>query len=479
MIVLYIVLAIIVILLLVVLIRTLNFKPKKVEAQEFEDVTFNKEQAVSNLAELIKCKTVSHMQHDLEDNKEFVKLIEMLPKLYLNVFKTCEFQRMSDRKLVFKWKGTDGSGDPAVLMAHFDVVPVEEENWTKPAFDALIEDGIMWGRGTLDTKLTFNGILTAADNLIAQGYTPKNDVYFCFSGQEEINGPEAKEIVLWFKEQNITPALVIDEGGAVVQDIFPGVKEPCGLIGIAEKGMTNVTLEIASNGGHASAPRPHSPVPELAKAVCDLESHPFPAHFTTPVSAMFDTLGRHSSFVYRMIFANLWLFRGILDGICKKSGGELNALVRTTMAFTQMKGSSAHNVIPPTASILANFRLNPEDSVEGARQYVEKVINNPNIKVTTSVSNEPSRIADLNSEGWKKVSSAVAGTWKGCIVSPYLMVQCSDSRHYDLITDKTFKFSAMDVTSEEREGIHGNNEHVRLEVVERAVEFFIRVMKQC
>ncbi len=246
MIVLYIVLAIIVILLAVVLIRTAGFKPKKVEEQVFEDVTFNKEQAVSNLGELIKCKTVSHMEHELEDNKEFVKLIEKLPKLYPNVFKVCEFQRMSDRKLVFKWKGTDGSGDPAVLMAHFDVVPVEEENWTKPAFDALIEDGIMWGRGTLDTKLTFNGILTAADNLIAQGYTPKNDIYFCFSGQEEINGPEAKEIVLWFKEQNITPALVIDEGGAVVQDIFPGVKEPCGLIGIAEKGMTNVTLEMFS-----------------------------------------------------------------------------------------------------------------------------------------------------------------------------------------------------------------------------------------
>ncbi len=118
-------------------------------------------------------------------------------------------------------------------MAHYDVVPVNEEDWTKPPFDAVMdENGLLWGRGCLDTKLTVNGILYAADHLISQGFKPKHDIYFAFSGCEEINGPGAPNIVDWFEQQGITPALVLDEGGAVVENVFPGITRPCGLIGV-------------------------------------------------------------------------------------------------------------------------------------------------------------------------------------------------------------------------------------------------------
>jgi len=475
----YIILAIVVILLLVILARTLAFKPKDEGVKTFEEVEFDKEAAVKALAELVKCKTVSDYDPAKEDNAEFEKLINLLPSLYPNVFKTCSLEKLPDRALLFRWKGKDSSKDPAVLMAHYDVVPVEEKNWSKPAFDAIIEDGVMWGRGTLDTKVTFNGILSAAENLIAQGFTPENDIYFAFSGQEEVNGPGAIRNVEYFKEHGLTPSMVVDEGGAVVEDIFPGVKGQTGLIGIAEKGMMNLKFEINSDGGHASSPAPHTPVGRLSAACVKLENHPFKKHFTKPVLAMFDTLGRRSTFVYRMIFANLWAFGGILDMICKKSGGELNALVRTTVAYTMMEGSKAPNVIPPQASMVANLRLNPEDSIESATEYVKGVIGDPDIKLSNYASMEPSTISSIECEGWKRVVNAVEGTWRGCLVSPYLMVQCSDSRHWGDISDKVYRFSAMDLTAEERHTIHGNNERIRLETIGRAVEFFVRIMKQC
>ena len=194
---------------------------------------------------------------------------------------------------------------------------------------------------------------------------------------------------------------------------------------------------------------------------------------------MFDTLGRYSSFVYKLIFANLWCFAPVLDLICRMSGGELNALVRTTTAFTMMEGSSARNVLPTQASLVSNMRLNPADSVAGAVEYLRKTVGDDSVEITVLEANEPSAISETGCESWDKVASAVAETWRGCIVTPYLMVQCSDSRYYGRISDHVYRFSAMDMTAEERKSIHGNNEKIRLETIARAVEFYIRLMKKC
>ncbi|MDO5440018.1 MAG: M20/M25/M40 family metallo-hydrolase [Erysipelotrichaceae bacterium] len=477
--ILLVILAIILILAAIVFIRTKNFNPIEEAPRKYEKIKFDEKAAVKSLAELVKCKTVSYYDHSKEDNKEFKKLIALLPKLYPNVCKTLTLKKFKgDRALLFHWKGKV-KGDAAVFMAHFDVVPVVEDEWTKPAFKALIEDGVMWGRGTLDTKVTFNGIMSAAENLIKQGFKPDSDVYFAFSGGEEVSGPGAQMIVDYFKKNNINLSMVIDEGGAVVKDIFPGVKEECGLIGIAEKGLLNLKYDVKSSGGHASAPAPHTPVGILSRACAAVEDHPFKMHLEGPAALMFDTLGRRSTTLYKMIFANLWLFKPVLDIICKKSGGELNALVRTTSAFTQMEGSLAPNVVPPTASMVANLRLNPSDTIESAVEYINSVVKNPDVKVSVLEGENPSRVSRIDVNGYKWIKEAVEDTWRGCVVAPYLMVQCSDSRHYSEISDRVYRFSAMDLTAEERKTIHGNDEHIRIETIHHAVEFFMRVMKNC
>ena len=462
----------------VILIRTLAFKPKAQPPVSNEEVTFDKAAAVSALQQLVQCKTVSYNDHTLEDDAEFEKLIALLPGLYPRVFDICSVDRLPDRGLLLRWPGKSHKA-PVVLMAHYDVVPVDEERWEKPPFAGIIEDGILWGRGTLDTKATFNAIFSAANHLIAKGFRPENDIYFAFSGGEEVNGKGAVNIVNYFQEHDITPALVVDEGGAVVENVFPGVKQPCGLIGIAEKGMINAQYRTTSTGGHASAPKPHTPVGILAAACKKVEDHPFKMHITKPAAEMFDTLGRHSTFLYRMIFANLWCFGWVLDLLGKSSGGDMNALLRTTVAFTQMEGSSARNVIPPEAKMVSNMRLNPADTVESALAYLRKTVDNDAVEITALEFSEPSPISETGCDAWNKVAAAVAGTWRGCIVSPYLMVQCSDSRHYGPISNHVYRFSAMDLSAAERATIHGHNERIRLETIGKAVEFYIRLMTQC
>ncbi len=470
--------AVILVFLAVIFIRALQFNPRPELTPSTKEIALNEEKIVKDMQEMIRCKTISYNDASLIDEAEFERFRNLLPGLYPQIHKVCERTFLGVNGILYHWKGQE-AGDPVVLMSHYDVVPVEESQWEKPAFEAVCEDGVLWGRGTLDTKGTLCGILEAAEKLISEGFVPKHDIYFAFSGQEEINGSTCPSMVDWFEEQGIHPAMVVDEGGAVVENVFPGVNRECALIGIAEKGLTNIEFHAKSGGGHASMPPVHTIVGQLAQAVVDVENHPFPRQMTKPVREMLDMLGRHSTLAYKLLFANLWCFEGLFDKVCQKSGGELNAMLRTTCAMTRMEGGKAFNVIPPKASVGMNLRLIGTDTVESARTYLEQVIHNPNIEVTVFEGRNPSTDSDTSCPEWGVLCQAVADTWREALVAPYLMMACSDSWHYCRITDRVYKFSAMKLSKEERAMIHGNNERVPVKTLVKTVEFYVRLMEKC
>ena len=470
-------LALIIALLLVLVIRASLFRPKPAEPKKVSAVLVNSEKAVGDLAEMIKCKTISSDRKETEDEAEFERFEALLPELFPGVYAKCSLEKPSNRSLLFKWEGKNHSS-PTVLMAHYDVVSVVEEDWEKPPFGGVCENGVLWGRGTLDTKGSLNGVLQAAELLIGEGFVPENDIYFAFAGDEEVNGYGAISIVDLFEKRGITPGLVLDEGGAVVENVFPGVCAPCALIGIAEKGLVNIEYSIKGGGGHASSPAAHTPVGKLSAACVKVENSPFKFGISKPALALFDTVGRHSTFLYRLIFANLWLFSPVLNLITKKSGGELNALVRTSTAFTQMEGSKGMNVIPPYARMVSNHRIKEGETPETVAARIRKIIDDPDINVRIiDGAMAPSVISDTSCEAWERVKAVVGDTWQDAIVSPYLMLACSDSRHWGRISDKVYRFSPMALSKEERGTIHGNNERIPFATVAKTVEFYVRLIK--
>ncbi len=460
----------------IILVRTAIFRPKEMIDIEGEEIHLDKEKIVTDMVDMIRCKTVSNRDENLVDYREFVKFEELLIERFPNVYKQCEFQKIGKSGLLFHLVG-ESADKPSVCMAHYDVVPVEEEGWDKPAFEGIIENDCIWGRGTLDTKGTLCGIMEALEMMLAKGYKPKNDLYLSFSGEEEIDGDSCADIVSYLKEKEVKPAFVLDEGGAVVNGAFPGVSGDCAMVGIGEKGGVNFNFTMESEGGHASTPPVHTVLGQLSEAVCKIEKNPFKRQLTKPVAEMYDTLGRHSTFLYRMIFANLWCFEPVLDMICKKSGGELNAMMRTTVAVTRMEGSKAYNVLPAKASFGINMRLLGNDTIDSAKQYLTEVINNDKIKIDLVNGMNPSIYSDTSCDEWENLKSVIRQTWKDVIVSPYLMMACSDSRHYCRITDRVYRFSAMKLSKEERAMIHGNNERIPIETLLKAVEFYVRLLK--
>ena len=463
----------------VVTARTLAFKPKR-EARPAPDAAgVDGKKVAEDLAAMIRCRTVSNLDHSLEDEAEFEKFRALLRERFPLLHERCAPERVGRNGLLFTWKGRTSEA-PSVLMAHYDVVPADEANWSRPPFEGLIEDGVLWGRGTLDTKCTLCCALEAAEQLLAEGFTPAHDLYFAFSGEEEIAGPSASDIVDELQRRGVEPAFVLDEGGAVVTGVFPGVDAPCALIGTSEKGQMQLFLDMKSEGGHASAPPRSTIAGRLARAVTRIEKRPSPFTLTPPAAEMFDTLGRRSIWPVRMVFANLWLFRPALDLATRLMGGELTALGRTTCAVTQRQGSPANNVLPPDASVGVNLRIMCGDSADKAEARIRRAVGDEAVSFRRGPWAEPSPYSETEgSEGWARLKSAVERTWPDAIVSPYLMLAGSDSRHYGRISRNVYRFGPLELSKEERGTIHGNNERVPLAKVVKCAEFYLRLIRSC
>ena len=133
------------------------------------------EGAAARLSAAIRCKTINYFDHSQTDYTEFDKLHAHIKASYPNIMRVGTFERIGHHAVLITIPGSDASLRPCLYMSHQDVVPVvegTEQDWTHPAFSGDIADGYIWGRGTLDTKVTFNGVLSAANYLIGQGFQP-------------------------------------------------------------------------------------------------------------------------------------------------------------------------------------------------------------------------------------------------------------------------------------------------------------------
>ncbi len=468
----------ILLLILILILKALRFTPLDESDYEEVDIELNSDDIVDRFTDMIKCKTISYLDTSLEDAEEFKKFRDFLVDRYPNVNSTCKVDYIGPSGVLYHWKGKNND-KPIVFMAHYDVVPVNRDQWDKDPFSAHIEDGIIWGRGTLDTKGTLCGIMEAAEILIGDGFIPEDDIYLSFSGDEEIAGPSAIEIVGFFKDKGIKPQMVLDEGGAIIQGVVPGVRDRCALIGTGEKGKIHLRLSTKSQGGHASSPPPMSPIGRLGRSVISIEKNPFNFHISKPVEEMFNILGRHSSFAMKIVYANLKFFSPLLNILSKKTGGELNALFRTTIAFTKMEGSDAINVFPPYASVEGDIRVMEGDTDKSIVEGLKKRIDDENVSVELLDVIPVKHFSDIDTDGWVKIRTSIKETWGNVLVSPYLMIAASDSRHFTHICDNVYRFSAMELTNDERKLIHGNNERIPIEKLLKIVRFYTNLMKKC
>ncbi len=430
--------------------------------------------AVESLAKMISFKTISVLNEPEANKQEFDGFVQYLQERYPKVFEKSAFERVGSSGLIMHLSGKR-KDSPSVLMSHYDVVEVTE-GWQVPPFAGEIKDGVVWGRGTLDTKITLCAAMEASEALLAEGLVLQNDLYLAFAGDEEIGGgPSAPAMVDWFESKGLRPGFVLDEGGAIVSNIFPGVDKECAVIGIAEKGFLNLMLTARAEDGHASAPPKKTALGKLAKAIARIERSPFPQRLISPVRKMLGNLGGYSSNGFiRFLFTNLWLTAPLVKLVFANSGGELAAMTRTTCAFTMATASKQANVLPKAASATANFRILQGESAQSTMERISRLAGSE-IEVTNLYSNEPSKISEMD-ERYELLADTIRENWQDILVTPYLMMACTDSRHYGRISDHVYRFSPVKMSKEDRALIHADNERIDAYKVDDCVAFYKKLI---
>ncbi|WP_285726332.1 M20/M25/M40 family metallo-hydrolase [Psychromicrobium xiongbiense] len=435
------------------------------------------------LSALIQIPTVSRADPELVDQAAFERFITAIEAFYPLVHRSLSLERVNGQGLLFRWTGRRPE-QPTVLMAHYDVVPVlPEDHWTHPAFSGHDDGEFIWGRGTLDDKACVAAILEAVEAALGEGFVPAHDVYLSFGNNEETHGSSARRAAELLAERGVRPWLVLDEGGAVVSEAFPGVSQPIAMVGIAEKGTLDVELSVHMPGGHSSMPARWGATARLARAILRLEKHPFPARLPQAVRQMLTALAPLISEerIARPLGALLsreGLMEKPLTALLTRLSPETNALVRTTAVTTTLRGSQGANVLASTATAGVNIRIAPGETVDGVLERLKRVIRDPAVAVRKIAGGGPSLTSRTDHAPHTALSRAIAEAFPGVPQAPYLMMGATDSRYFAARCDAVYRFAPFRMNGQLRATIHGVNERIPVSSYLEGIGFYGALLRQ-
>jgi carboxypeptidase PM20D1 len=437
-----------------------------------------RDRAVARLQALVRIPTVSRPDPADEDAAAFERFLAELRTQFPLLHGELELTPVTDHALLFRWAGRDAAR-PVVLMAHLDVVPVDfDATWQHPAFGGDIVDGDIWGRGTLDDKGSLVGICEAVERLLEQGFTPAQDVWLSFGCDEEVMGQAAPAAVAVLRERGVRPWFVLDEGGAVAHEAFPGVEPPVAVVGVTEKGVTSLELRVDGRGGHASTPVRMDATARLARAILRLDRKPFPASAPEPTVELMQRLAPHAPAALRPLMANAARVRPVLTRALVAAGAEAAAMTRTTAAVTTLSGSPALNVIASTAKAGVNVRIMVGDSVASVLEHVRKAVHDDQVKVSVLEAGEPSPVSPTDDDAFRLLESTIAEAFPDAVPAPYVMMAATDSRFFTEICERVYRFTPFRMTKAQRQAIHSYDEHLGVEAFAEGVLWYQRLIER-
>lgn len=428
-----------------------------------------------SLSRLIRMETVSvRGQHGGEKFSAFHALLEEEYPLLFSTAERFDFEG----SLLLRWKGTDPKCAPILLMNHHDVVEANG-TWKYPPFSGAIAEERVWGRGTLDTKGGLSAMLRGAEELMAEGFVPKQDVYFVSTCTEETDGYGGEKIAAFLKEKVLAFDLILDEGGMILHDPIGGADGVFAMIGVGEKGFLNLKFTARSRGGHASAPGKDTPLVRLGKFMAEAEKGKvFMAEISPAVKEMLSCFAPTMKGGMKLACGHTGLFGPILRKVMSALSPSAGALLRTTLAFTMCGGSEGANVLPGEAWVVGNMRYSHHQGRDASLEAITRLAKRYGVETEVLTDGGESPITDHQKAGFQFLSGAVEKLFPGVIPVPYVTTGASDCRYFGSLSENCLRFVPFYIDKQQYDSVHGEDENVNLSCLPKAVDFYRYVITE-
>lgn len=440
--------------------------------------------ALQRFTDALAIKTISSRDGNF-DKDEFDRFNQFLFAAYPQVFSSTGHEVVNQYSHIIKWRGTDPSLEPIILMAHLDVVPIANPGaWSVDPFSEGVKNGVIYGRGAIDNKLGLIGIMEAVNSLIAEGFAPQRTTYLVFGHDEEVLGLNgAKVMAQQLAEKNVKAHFILDEGLPIADRLIPGIDQQVAMIGIAEKGFLSLELQVEYAGGHSSVPAPDNAISILSSAVLKVKAQPFKADLNPVIQAFMDEVAPKMGFWTRFAMANRWLLSPLIIKSYESSASG-NASLRTTIAPTIFQAGVQDNVIPSKARAVINFRIIPGQTIAEIINHVVEVIDDDRVVVQALELEEQeppwfeaSAISSMDSAGYEIIKRSIAEVFADTLVAPGLLVGATDSRHLaELNESAVYRFLPYVLNDENLNSVHGVDERVTVDGFANAINFYRQVI---
>jgi len=380
------------------------------------------------------------------------------------------------------YPGSDSKAKAILLLAHIDVVEAKREDWTRDPFVLVEENGSFYARGAVDDKAEAAIWVDTLVRYAQEKFKPRRTIKIALTCGEETAG--AFNGAQWLAQNHrdwIDAEFAINEGAWGELD-EQGVKLVMN-VQAGEKAAQNFRLEVTNPGGHSSRPRKDNAIYQLAGALSRIEAYEFPAQFTDASRAYFRGMAKIQATKNNAEVAAAMnaMVKDPADAnaiaLVSSKDPSWNATLRTTCVATMLEGGHATNALPQRARANVNCRIFPGVSSESVRDQLEKLVANPNVKVSMlEVRGPASPPPPLSSKIMAPLEKLTAQYFPGVPVLPILQAGATDGLYLNGVGIPTYGIEPL-FMKPDLGHIHGLNEYVSVQSLLDARAFLYDLVK--
>jgi acetylornithine deacetylase/succinyl-diaminopimelate desuccinylase-like protein len=376
--------------------------------------------------------------------------------------------------LTARYRGTDPQLKPILLIGHMDVVEAKREDWERDPFVAVVENGYVYGRGSVDNKFDVSMMVATLVHLKQSGWKPRRDVILALSGDEETSMTTTRKLAAQFKDA-AEFALNGDAGGGLLSEegkpVFYGIQA-------GEKTYVDFTLTVTNPGGHSSRPSKTNAIDQLARALTRIGDYEFPVLTNELTRAYFKTSAPNTpgaaGEAMRRYVANPQDASAIA---ALSADPEYVGQLRTTCVPTMLSGGHAENALPQRATANVNCRILPGTSVASVRETLTKLAADPAVKITASADDSAeSKISPLRPDVMAAVERSIHAQYKGLAIIPSMSAGATDGKHFRENGVPTYGISGLFMKGSD-DFSHGLNERAPVAAIDGALAHWESVLR--